>query len=172
MPDNDPPLVRIVLPDEAATDMLGAALARGAAPGLYLALSGDLGAGKTALARALLRALGVDGRIRSPSFTLVEPYNPGELAVFHFDFYRFSSADEWVDAGFDEHFDGTALCIVEWPERAGAHLRAADLHVTLDAPADAGGRTAWLRAHTDRGQAWLSNTAAAFGSSPPPVGAR
>lgn len=148
---------QIPLPDERATLALGEQLARGAAPGLFLALSGDLGAGKTTLARALLRTLGVAGRIRSPSFTLVEPYNPGDLPVFHFDFYRFSSDDEWADAGFDEHFDGHALCIVEWPERAGARLRAPDLRVALEPEAD--GRVARLDAFTDRGVQWLNATA-------------
>ena len=173
MPDTALSCARIVLSDEAATDALGAALAAGAAAGLYLALSGDLGAGKTALARALLHKIGVVGRIRSPSFTLVEPYNPGDLAVFHFDFYRFSSPDEWTDAGFDEYFDGTALCVVEWPERAGAHLRRADLHITLEPPADGSdGRIAQLRAYTEPGQAWLSTALGAFASHPSTDGAR
>lgn len=171
MPDAPLSTAQIVLPDEAATDALGAALAAGAAAGLYLALSGDLGAGKTALARALLHKIGVVGRIRSPSFTLVEPYNPGDLAVFHFDFYRFSSPDEWTDAGFDEYFDGTALCVVEWPERADAHLRRADLHITLEQPTDGSdGRVAQLRAYTEPGQAWLNTALRAFASSQPTDG--
>ena len=182
MPDADADRVadaaELILPDEAATEALGAALAQGARAGLYLALQGDLGTGKTTLARALLRTLGVAGRIRSPSFTLVEPYNAGDLAVFHFDFYRFSSADEWIDAGFDEHFDGTALCIVEWPERAGDHLRAPDLRAALAARDQAGneggneveqgdedgGRIARLVAGTDAGRAWLSATMRALAS--------
>lgn len=159
---SDGPLARhvLALPDPAATDALGAALARGAAPGLYLALDGDLGAGKTSLARALLRTLGVHGRIRSPSFTLVEPYNSNGLPIFHFDFYRFDADDEWSDAGFDEHFDGSALCIVEWPGHAGPGLRAPDLRVVLEPDGD--GRRATLSAGSAQGAAWLTATIAAL----------
>ena len=160
----------VALPDEAATEALGAALAPGAQAGSYLALRGDLGVGKTALARALLRALGVAGRIRSPSFTLVEPYEAGGLPIFHFDFYRFADADEWLDAGFDEHFDGSALCLVEWPERAGRHLRAADLDVTLQVRPE-GGRLARLHAFTPTGRQWLDTTLRAW-SAHAPGGAR
>jgi tRNA threonylcarbamoyladenosine biosynthesis protein TsaE len=133
----------VCLPDPTATDALGEALAAGAAPGLYLALDGDLGAGKTALARALLRTLGVRGRIRSPSFTLVEPYTAGDLRSTTSTSIASMPTTSGPMPAFDEHFDGSALCIVEWPQRAGDKLRAPDLRVALAPEATAGAPRSW-----------------------------
>jgi len=151
-PDHDPHVapaakavsVTRVLPDENATAALGLALARGVAQvackdgrGLNVHVSGELGAGKTTLIRAMLRALGVQGRVKSPTYALMEPYElwlSGTPAVngadsglelmqnlslycYHFDFYRFTHPREVIDAGFRELFDEGALCLVEWPER-------------------------------------------------------
>src|SRR5512146_520224 len=99
---------RFTLPDETHTDALGRALgqalqgllAQVQAHGAVLALSGDLGAGKTALVRALLRALGVTGPVKSPTFSLLEPYVVSSLNFYHFDFYRFGGSDEFATAGF------------------------------------------------------------------------
>ncbi len=105
------------LKDEAGTQALGAALARVLAPGLSLHLHGDLGAGKTFLTRALLDAAGHEGRVKSPTYTLVEPYaitlggQPVEL--LHFDLYRMGSPEEFIDAGFREHFGAGKVCVVE-----------------------------------------------------------
>ena len=131
--------------DESATDTLGADLAHAllavATGGLLVTLRGDLGAGKTTLVRALLRALGVRGRIKSPSYALVEPYAIGENDIkfkqsigthaYHIDLYRFSSPDEWDDAGLRDVLDAHALCLVEWPEKAPQLLRRADIDITL-----------------------------------------
>lgn len=145
------------LADEAATLALGAALARALAPGLTLHLQGDLGAGKTTLVRGMLRALGHQGRVKSPTYTLVEPYTLSKLSLYHFDFYRFGNPEEWQDAGFRELFGGEAVCVVEWPEKAGASLPPPDLVIHLEA-AD-GGRKASLSARTEAGEACLQRLA-------------
>ncbi|HXJ10602.1 MAG TPA: tRNA (adenosine(37)-N6)-threonylcarbamoyltransferase complex ATPase subunit type 1 TsaE [Burkholderiales bacterium] len=142
------------LPDEAATLALGAALARGVAPGRVLHLRGELGAGKTTLARGLLRALGVEGRVKSPTYALVELYPLSSLNLYHFDFYRFTDESEWLNAGFRDYFNPESACIVEWPERAGARLPPPDLSVALEF--DGTGRRARLQAHTPAGSSWLS----------------
>lgn len=105
-----------------------------------LTLQGDLGAGKTTLVRHLLRALGVRGRIKSPTYAVVEPHSAidcavmpaGEpLQIWHFDFYRFNDPREWEDAGFRELFASPGLKLVEWPERAGDFLPAVDLRIDI-----------------------------------------
>ena len=123
------------LPDEAATLQLGAALARALVPGLVIYLHGDLGAGKTALTRALLHAAGHVGPVRSPTYTLSEPYRivlgGAAVNVIHFDLYRMSSPEEFLDAGFREDFNGHNICIVEWPEKADPVLPPPDVIVSL-----------------------------------------
>lgn len=105
-----------------------------------LSLRGDLGAGKTTLVRHLLRALGVQGRIKSPTYAVVEPHTadatnrpPGSapLDIWHFDFYRFSDPREWEDAGFRELFAGPGLKLVEWPERAASFLPPMDAEILI-----------------------------------------
>lgn len=126
------------LPDPAATQALGqriaAAWPRPLAGCIWL--SGDLGAGKTELARALLRALGVQGAVRSPTYTLVEPYRTGDGDVLHLDCYRLGGPSELEMLGLDGTPPERCLWLVEWPERAAAALPKPDLHVLLD---DAGG---------------------------------
>ena len=123
------------LHDEAGTAALGAALARAILPGMAIYLHGDLGAGKTALTRALLHAAGHAGNVKSPTYTLSEPYRVQiegrAVSVIHFDLYRMSSPEEFLDAGFREDFDGDNICIVEWPEKAEPVLPPPDLHVFL-----------------------------------------
>lgn len=124
-------------------------------PGRLLYLSGDLGAGKTTLVRGLLRALGHAERVKSPTYTLVEPYVVSSLHLYHFDFYRFKEQTEWVSSGFREYFDGLSACIVEWPERAGGSLPPPDIAVRLEITAQS--RHARLEARTPSGEAWLSS---------------
>jgi tRNA threonylcarbamoyladenosine biosynthesis protein TsaE len=127
--------------------------------GLQVQLVGDLGAGKTTLVRATLRGLGHSGRVRSPTYTLVEPYvlerPAGELALYHFDLYRFTDPAEWADAGFREYFDSGAICLVEWPQRAGRLLGVPDLVFSLDLDSEGDGRVLVARAYSESGKACL-----------------
>lgn len=138
------------LPDDAATQALGARLARVLRPGLSVWLRGDLGAGKTTLTRGLLRELGFAGRVKSPTYTLVELYPFSSFNLYHFDLYRFADPDEWEDAGFREYFNHTSLCLVEWPERGGALLPQPDVQVSLDILDE--GRTARVLGLTGAGR--------------------
>ena len=141
------------LHDEAGTAALGAALARALVPGLVIYLHGDLGAGKTALTRALLHAAGHAGHVRSPTYTLAEPYRivlAGEpTEVIHFDLYRMASAEEFIEAGFRDYFNARTICIVEWPEKAAALLPQPDISIALEVAGD--GRTVELQALSGQG---------------------
>jgi tRNA threonylcarbamoyladenosine biosynthesis protein TsaE len=119
------------LPDEAATQHLGEALAPLLQPGLVIFLEGDLGAGKTTLSRAMIRALGHSGPVKSPTYSLVEVYTVSSLYLYHFDFYRFECPEEFLDAGFDEYFNDAAICLVEWPEKAAGFLPSPDLRLCI-----------------------------------------
>jgi len=121
----------IGLPDAAATENWARAFATCLRPGMLILLKGDLGAGKTTVVRAVLRALGVEGNIKSPTYPVLETYNVSSLYLYHFDFYRIKSHSELEDAGFRECFGGMGLCFVEWPERAGDWLPAADVLIEL-----------------------------------------
>ena len=142
--------MRIVLPDADATDRLGAWLAQTRPPRAIVYLRGDLGAGKSTLARALLRALGVTGAIRSPTYTLVERYPIGDGDAVHLDLYRIGDPGELEFLGLDAG-EGT-LWLVEWPERGAAALPPADLDVALALEGD--GRVADLVAGSPVGEAW------------------
>ena len=134
------------LPDEAATARLGAAVARRLQPGEAVCLTGPLGAGKSTLARALVRALTTpDEEVPSPTFTLVQFYEGPRLAVAHFDLYRLSDPDEAYEIGLDEALDGGAA-VIEWPERLEGRLPPDRLDIEI-ALAEDGGRTARLSPH-------------------------
>jgi len=147
---NDNGDVTVPLLDDAATQALGARLARVLEPGLSLWLCGDLGAGKTTLTRGLLRELGYGGRVKSPTYTLVELYPFSSFNLYHFDLYRFVDPDEWADAGFREYFSDTSICLVEWPEKGGDLLPEPDIRVRLDI-LDAG-RSAYVQGLTEAGR--------------------
>ena len=150
------PIVKTLLwRDEAATEEFARALAE--VPELrlaYIELQGDLGAGKTTLVRHLLRALGVQGRIKSPTYAVVEPYELPDLHVWHFDFYRFSDPHEWLDAGFRDIFASSGLKLAEWPEKAAGSVPLADLMVRLEVDDDASRRVS-LTVHTKLGATLL-----------------
>jgi len=127
---------------------------------MVVTLRGELGSGKTTLARGLLRARGVSGPVKSPTYTLVEHYPVSSLYFYHFDFYRFMNPDEWETAGMSEYFRDDAVCIVEWPERVGEMLPEPDLALSLSYPTHAGGRALVAQAHSAAGEQCLSALAA------------
>jgi tRNA threonylcarbamoyladenosine biosynthesis protein TsaE len=142
-------------PDEAACAGFAATLAqREALRDAYVELRGELGAGKTTFVRHLLRALGVAGRIKSPTYTVLEPYSLPGLEVSHFDFYRFTDPREWQDAGLREAFAAPGLKLAEWPQKAEPMLPTPDLRVQIEALDDTRRRVT-LQALTARGVALL-----------------
>lgn len=155
------------LRDAAETDRLGRALAAALTEqfeairvhGLQLNLSGELGAGKTALVRALLRGLGEPGPVKSPTFALLEPYTVSSLDFYHFDFYRLGSADEFASAGFRDHFGPGRICAIEWPEKAAGRLPAADLTIALRVvgEGEGGRRQATMAASSELGRQCLTS---------------
>lgn len=130
----------------------------------FLTLHGDLGAGKTTLVRHLLSALGVQGRIKSPTYAVVEPHEapglpPHATTVWHFDFYRFDDPREWEDAGFRDIFASPGLKLAEWPEKAAALTPPADLAIHIEA-IDETERQVTLLAHTPLGRSLLQGMTA------------
>jgi tRNA threonylcarbamoyladenosine biosynthesis protein TsaE len=152
------------LSGEAATLALGRALAPLLRPGMVVWLGGDLGAGKTTLVRGLLRELGHAGPVKSPTYALVEVYVLSRLYLYHFDFYRFSNPEEFLDAGLDEYFRDEGVCLVEWPDKAAGFVPSADFELSLRFPARAphSGRLVDPRARSERGDACLKTLARTF----------
>lgn len=145
--------ITILLPDEAATLALGAALAARLSPGDVLHLEGELGAGKTTLVRGLIQSLLPGSRVRSPTYTLVEPYSTPAFEILHLDLYRLGSPDELDALGVRERV-GEAVILAEWPSRGAGALPGPDLRITL---AHAGERrTAHLEAQTARGEVQIT----------------
>ncbi|HUN90864.1 MAG TPA: tRNA (adenosine(37)-N6)-threonylcarbamoyltransferase complex ATPase subunit type 1 TsaE [Burkholderiaceae bacterium] len=154
------------LPDEGATERAGRALGGAIAAlettierdGLVIGLSGDLGAGKTAWVRAALRALGILGPVKSPSFSLLEVYVVSRLNFYHFDFYRLKEPSEFALAGFREHFGPGAVCAIEWPERADGYLPEPD--VTIELSVRGAGRQAAVSHTSSLGESCLKHLTA------------
>jgi tRNA threonylcarbamoyladenosine biosynthesis protein TsaE len=121
-------------------------------------LSGGLGAGKTTLCRGLLRGLGYDGAVKSPTFTLVEPYELERGSVYHFDLYRLAHPDELDYLGAEDYFAAEALCLIEWPERGAGFLPTPDLELTLTVTSEAS-RQMQLRAQTLKGERAMARLA-------------
>ena len=140
------------LPDEAATLAFGAALADTLESRLVIYLCGELGAGKTTLARGILRGLGFTGRVKSPSFALVEAYKLSKLYLYHFDFYRFGQPTEFAASGLAEYFSPDAVCLVEWPDKA-AGLPSADIRIAMAVSGT--GRCVEVDAETEAGRRCL-----------------
>jgi tRNA threonylcarbamoyladenosine biosynthesis protein TsaE len=164
--ERHPPIVKTSWFSEEDTGAFAQKLAGHAAIGnAFIELHGELGAGKTTLVRHLLRALGVQGRIKSPTYAVVEPYEvttvhpdpvdgPRPLSIWHFDFYRFNDPREWEDAGFRDLFASPGLKLAEWPEKAGALLPLADLVVHIEVRPD-DSREVTLTAQTPAGRELL-----------------
>ena len=154
-----PPLL-LHWPDENATQAFAQQLAGQAAlRNAFVCLRGNLGAGKTTLVRHLLGALGVQGRVKSPTYAVVEAYTLPGLDIWHFDFYRFNDPREWEDAGFRDIFASPGLKLAEWPDKAASMLPPADLDIQMEVdPSEQ--RTVSLRAHTATGEALLKGLSA------------
>lgn len=126
-----------VLPDTAATIAIGKKIAPHLPLGSTIFLHGDLGAGKTTFTRGVLQGLGHQGRVKSPTYTLVEPYHVGNGTIYHFDLYRFNDEEEWEMSGFREYFNPQSICLIEWPEKAINLLPQPSVEITLQHQADA-----------------------------------
>lgn len=164
--------ISLYLTDEDRTEALAQLLAplllqadQQGEQGGHIHLVGDLGAGKTHFARALLRACGVTGRIKSPSYALLESYKVSNLYFYHLDFYRFTDPREWIDAGFRDLLQKQAVVLIEWPERAGSLLPPPDLAISLVYEGD--GRQARLAAYSNKGKSWLTSLATPLREFPP-----
>ena len=125
------PSQRFITNGPEETEALGARLARALEPGAVVAFTGDLGAGKTAFVRGLARGLGVQDRVTSPTFTIVNEYEGGRLPLFHFDLYRLGSADELFDIGWEDYLARGGVCAVEWSERMEELLEPGTIRVDL-----------------------------------------
>jgi len=149
---------KIALPDPAATEAAGARLGPALAGGMVVTLSGELGSGKTTLVRGVLRSLGWQRAVKSPTFTVVESYSLSSLYFYHFDFYRFADPEEWETAGLADCFRDDAVCLIEWPERVAVHLPRPDVALRLTWPAgvEASGRMLAIDAHTAAGERCLN----------------
>jgi tRNA threonylcarbamoyladenosine biosynthesis protein TsaE len=146
------------LADEAATLAFGTQLAAVIEPGLTLYLHGDLGAGKTTLVRGLVHALGYSGKVKSPTYNLVETYpiqfQKHSFNLYHFDLYRFNDDEEWEAAGFRDYFNPESVCLIEWPEKAANVLPAADINLTFTILNTS--RRITAEATTDQGRQYLA----------------
>lgn len=145
----------IKLNDLTATELLAKQIARLLKPPFTILLNGELGAGKTTLIRYILKSFGIEGSIKSPTFTLVEPYNLSDVEIYHFDLYRFSEPMEWLDSGFDEYFGDRSICLIEWPQRAQGLIPNIDWEITIAFKPDHDDRILDIIALTTKGKQCL-----------------
>lgn len=144
-----------LLADENATMDFAQRLAAQLKPGMVIYLQGDLGAGKTTLVRAVLNALGYTGRVKSPTYTLLEPYQVAEIDLRHFDLYRMNDEEEWESAGFRDEFNGQNIFFIEWPDKARNLLPPADVEIVFEILPQ--GRRVEIFGHTQIGKECLKH---------------
>ena len=152
--------LELFLPDTEQTERLGRLLAQLHPAPAVIYLSGDLGAGKTTFSRGFIHACGHRGAVKSPTYTLIEPYELPVCKVFHLDLYRLHDPAELDFLGLEDLLAEAGVCLIEWPERAGAHLPPAELIISLQHAN--GARCVRLTAHQPRAEAWLQSLAAHF----------
>lgn len=148
---------RLFLEGEAETEKLGSELARLAkqsGQGLIVFLDGDLGMGKTTLSRGVIRGLGHKGAVKSPTYTLVEPYEDLVPPAYHFDLYRWGDPEELEYMGIRDYFNGESICLIEWPERGEGLLPEPDLEIHLEHQGE--GRSVVVRAGSEQGASLLN----------------
>jgi len=141
--------MEVTLTDSESMERLGAAMANVCTGAILIRLQGDLGSGKTTLVRGFLRSVGITGAIKSPTYTLVEPYQAGDQHYYHFDLYRLEAPEALEMLGFRDYLDGDSVCLIEWPEQAGDLLPPADIAVAISMLPD--GRRVHLDSATTRG---------------------
>jgi tRNA threonylcarbamoyladenosine biosynthesis protein TsaE len=146
--------VTLYLADEQAMSDFGARIARVTQGHGLIFLEGNLGAGKTTLSRGIIRGLGHVGAVKSPTFTLVEPYEIGDIRAFHFDLYRLVDPEELEYLGIRDYFEDDALCLIEWPDKGAGFLPKPDLTITIS-PQDSG-RSLKILSQGSRGEAWCA----------------
>lgn len=152
--------VTLYLADEEAMVSLGGRIAQVTKGQGLIFLEGDLGAGKTTLSRGIIRGLGHEGAVKSPTFTLVEPYEIGEVRAFHFDLYRLVDPEELEYMGIRDYFDDDALCLIEWPDKGAGFLPKPDLTITIRPHKS--GRSLSLLPQGSRGESWCATLALEF----------
>ncbi|MBK5518373.1 tRNA (adenosine(37)-N6)-threonylcarbamoyltransferase complex ATPase subunit type 1 TsaE [Pseudomonas sp. TH10] len=146
--------VNLYLADEQAMSDFGARIARVTQGHGLIFLEGNLGMGKTTLSRGIIRGLGHVGAVKSPTFTLVEPYEIGDVRAFHFDLYRLVDPEELEFLGIRDYFEDDALCLIEWPDKGAGFLPKPDLTITIS-PQDSG-RSLKILSQGSRGEAWCA----------------
>lgn len=145
---------KIHLADADATVALGHQLASLISLPCFIYLEGDLGAGKTTFSRGLIQGFGHQGNVKSPTYTLVEPYELANVSIFHFDLYRLADPEELEFMGIRDYFNGNNLCLIEWPEKGHGWLEPADILVNMEYSGEQ--RTICLVAKSERGQQILA----------------